>query len=174
MNEHTPDTERHLSDAELFALAVPATGDPEAIPPHLSRCNACSRALKEWKATFASLADAETGELSQRTDAEWRAREEATLEAIRLDGRSGRRVHPWRWAVAIAASLLVAALLLPGLRRPPAGRIAAAPTTPAAAAATPSPELTGDDAADDRLLREASYLAGGGDVDSGTGLEGRL
>ncbi|HTR02798.1 MAG TPA: hypothetical protein VMN82_06340 [Thermoanaerobaculia bacterium] len=172
MNEHSPDTDRHLSDAELFALAVPATGEPEAIPPHLSRCGACSRALRDWKVSFASLAEAETGQLGRRTDADWRAREDATLEAIRRAGRTSRSAHPWRWAVAVAASLLVAALLLPGLRRAPAARIAAAPPTPAAVAA--SPELAEDDAADDRLLREASFVAGGGDVDSGSGLEGRL
>jgi hypothetical protein len=34
--------------------------------------------------------------------------------------------------------------------------------------------MSAADAADDRLLRDASYLAGGGDVDSGSGLESRL
>jgi hypothetical protein len=69
--------------------------------------------------------------------------------------------------VAIAASLLVAALLLP-LKRP-ATHVASAPPTPAAAT-TQGSELTPADQADDDLLRQASFLAAGGDLEG----EGRL
>ena len=38
----------HLTDAELFNLAVPPVGAPEALPRHLSEGWSCSRALHEW------------------------------------------------------------------------------------------------------------------------------
>ena len=170
MHEETESTERHLTDAELFALAAPAAGEPEALPEHLSCCRECTRALREWKDAVRAVGDDETGPLARRSPEEWRAAEEATLAAVRAAGRPARRAHPWRWALAAAASLLVAALALSG-RRP-------APATTAAAKATPAPsaeasELSPADAADDALLRESAYLASGADVDSDA-LEGRL
>ena len=166
----------HLTDSALFALAAPAAGEPEALPAHLSRCRDCARALREWKAAMGAVGEGEAGELARRSDEEWRAKEDATLEAIRRAARPRRPVHAWRWALAAAASLFVAALVLSGRRPAPAPPAVAAarPTLPAAASAAPSSELSAEDAADDRLLREASYLAGGGDVDSGSGLEARL
>jgi len=47
MSHETHELEKHLTDAELFALAAPATGEPEALPKHLSTCRTCSRALQE-------------------------------------------------------------------------------------------------------------------------------
>ncbi|HYX19941.1 MAG TPA: hypothetical protein VFA98_03755, partial [Thermoanaerobaculia bacterium] len=70
-----------------------------------------------------------------------------------------------------AASLLVAVLALTAHRAAPPVTTVAAHATPAA---TASSDMSAADAADDRLLRDASYLAGGGDVDSGSGLESRL
>jgi len=175
MNEERTEAGLHLTDAELFALAAPATGEPEAIPEHLSSCRDCARALREWKSAMGALGEADAGALERRSDEEWRAKEDATLAAIRKAGRPHHAVPAWRWALAAAASLLVAALVLSGRRPGPAATAASAPATPrSAVSAAPSPDMTADDAADDRLLREASYLAGGGDVDSGSGLEGRL
>jgi hypothetical protein len=170
MNEERNETERHLTDAELFALAAPAAGEPEPLPAHLSLCRECARALREWKAAMGAVGEADAGELARRSDEEWRAREDETLEAIRRAGRPGRSVHVWRWALAAAASLLVAALLVTSRRTAPPVTAAAAHATPAAVSSDMSP----DDAADDRLLRDASYLAEGGDVDSGSGLEAQL
>ena len=170
MNLDETGHEEHLSDAALFALAAPAAGEPEALPGHLSNCRACSRALQEWKAAVKALGDAEAAELDRRTDAEWRLLEDATIQTIRRAGRPGRRAHPWRWAVAIAASLLIVALALPRGRSPEPA-IAAAPTPSASAG---NVELTGADAADDELLRQASFLASGGDIEGEGGLEGRL
>ena len=170
MNQNPVDPEKHLSDAELFALAVPATGEPEAIPAHLSRCRDCSRALQEWKSAVVALAEAETGELARRTDAEWHVAEDATLAALRRAGRPRRGAHPWRWAVAIAASLLIVALVLPARRR----AVSTASAVPTAAPQPAPSELTGADAADDELLRSASFLAAGGDVEGEGSGEDRL
>jgi hypothetical protein len=169
MHQDKPDHETHLTDAELFALAAPAAGEPEALPRHLSRCPACSRALQEWKGAVRLLADEETSEIDRRSPEEWREAEQATMAAIRRAGRPGRRVHPVRWAVGIAASLALLALVLPGSRSAP---VLAPVPTPSAQSA--SGELSAADRADDELLRQASFLAEGGDVDSDASAEGRL
>lgn len=171
MDEERNGTGTHLSDAELFGLAAPAAGEPEALPAHLSQCRDCARALREWKAAMAAVGEAEEGELARRSPEEWRAREDETLEAIRRARRPRRSMPAWRWALAAAASLLVAVLVLTARRAAPPVTTVAAHATPAVAA---SSDMSAADAADDRLLRDASYLAGGGDVDSGSGLESRL
>jgi hypothetical protein len=152
----TQHSDRHLTDAELFGLAAPATGEPEALPPHLSTCQGCSRALQEWKASVRALAAEEVDEIERRSPAQWEAAEEATMAAIRRAARAGRPDHPLRWVVGIAASLVVIALAMPARR-----------ATPIAAAAIPTPAaeagLSPADRVDDELLRQASYLAGGGD-----------
>ncbi len=160
------DDDRHLTDAELFGLAAPAAGEPEALPPHLSACQACSRALQEWKASVRALAAEEVDEIESRSPAEWQAAEDATMAAIRRAARPGRKPHPLRWVVGIAATLAVIALAMPGRKAVP---IAAAVPTPAAEAG-----LSPADRADDDLLREASYLAGGGDDVAEAESEGRL
>ena len=175
MENERGEFERHLTDAELFALAAPAAGEPEALPRHLSRCAGCSRALQEWKTEMVALADDDAGEIGGRTEEEWRAKEDATIAALRRQAAPARPLKPLRWAVAIAASLLVAALLIP-LRRPPSA--AASHPTPVSAGAPPSNgsggELGAADQADDDLLRQASYLAGGGDLETDRTIEGRL
>jgi hypothetical protein len=170
MTNEPLETDRHLTDAELFALAAPASGEPEALPKHLSACRACSRALQDWKGAVRALAEKDAGEIGRRTDEEWRAAEDATLERLKKAAPARRRVHPLRWAVAIAASLILAVLLLPSKR--PSANIAAAPTP--GAAASSAPELSPADQADDDLLRQASFLAAGGDLEGESGLAGRL
>jgi hypothetical protein len=170
MTTETQEPDRHLTDAELFALAAPASGEPEAIPKHLSACRTCSRALQDWKGAVRALAEKDAGEIGRRTEEEWRAAEDATLEKLKA-APARRRVHPLRWAAAIAASLLVAVLLLPS-KRPPASA-AAAPATPAATSSSAS-DLSPADQADDDLLRQASFLAAGGDLEGESGLAGRL
>jgi hypothetical protein len=171
MNEERNDIERHLTDAELFALAAPASGSPEALPQHLSQCGDCARALREWKAAVGAAGEADAGELARRSSEDWRAGEVATMDAIRRAGRPRRPVRAWRWALAAAASLLVAALVLSGRRATP-GVASVAAATPAPVA-SPATDMSASDAADDALLREASFLASGGDVDN-EGLGGRL
>jgi hypothetical protein len=148
--------ESHLSDAELFGLAAPAAGEPEALPRHLLRCPACSRALREWKASVRAMADQDVDELTRRSPAQWRAAEQATMAAIRRARRPGHRSHPLRWAVGIAASVAVLALAIPARRPMPV--VPALPTPPAEVALSPV------DRADDALLRDAAYLAQGGDT----------
>jgi hypothetical protein len=148
-------TERHLSDAELFALAAPAAGDPEALPPHLSQCQACSRSLQEWKGAIRALADEDAAPIENRTAADWRRGEDETLEAVRREGRPSRS-HPIRWAVGIAATLLLAVLAVPG-------RKAEAPVA-TATVAPENAEMSATDRADDALLRDTAFLAQGDDL----------
>jgi hypothetical protein len=162
----TQNSDRHLTDAELFGLAAPATGEPEALPLHLSTCQGCSRALQEWKASVRALAAEEVEEIERRSPVEWQAAELATMAAIRRASRPGRRAHPLRWVVGIAATLAVIALAMPARHGVP---VAAAIPTPAAESS-----LSPADRADDDLLRQASYLAGGGDDDSEVATEESL
>ena len=172
MTTEASEPDRHLTDAELFGLAAPAAGEPEALPKHLSACRTCSRALQEWKGAVRALAEEDAGEIGRRTEDQWRAAEDATLERLkRAAAARTRRVHPLRWAVAIAASLLLAALLLPSKR--PAANIASASATPVATSPS-GDELAPSDKADDDLLRQASFLAAGGDLEGEGGLGGRL
>lgn len=147
-------SKNHLTDAELFGLAVPAAGEPEALPRHLSECQDCSRLLQEWKASVQALAEEEVDELNRRTPEQWNAAADATMAAIRRASRPGRSRHPLRWAIGIAASLLILALAIP--RR---GAPAAVPT-----AATEPSSLSAADREDDRLLRDVAYLAQGEDT----------
>lgn len=160
-----PISNRHLTDAELFSLAAPAAGEPEALPGHLSRCQSCSRALQEWKGAMRALADEDIAELDRRSPEEWRAAEEVTLAAVRRTGRPAGARHPLRWVVGIAASLLIIALAMP--RR---NEEAAADSPPTGRSA----ELSPADQADDALLREAAYLARGGDDNSDLAAEESL
>jgi len=86
--------------------------------------------------------------------ADWEAMEERTIEAIRRLRRPKPRL--WRWAMAVAASLLLFALAVP-LRH---GR-----TSPHAPAA-PAQTLSTQDQADDALLRDVARLARSEDENS--------
>jgi hypothetical protein len=147
----------HLTDAELFTLAVPPVGEPEALPRHLSECVRCSRALQEWKLTVREIADEETEALDLRSAAEWEALENGTIEAMRRAGPK-RRAPAVKWAVSIAASLLLAALLLPAMRKT---RRDASPRPGTAVAA-----LSAQDQKDDALLRDVARLSRGEDYGS--------
>jgi hypothetical protein len=142
----------HLTDAELFGLALPPAGEPEALPGHLSDCGACGRALQAWKTAVRELAQEDAGPIDRRTPAEWRAAEERTLEAIR--SASARRPFPLRWAAGLAAAVLVAVLLLPVRASLTRGPVPAVP-------AGESSELSAGDRADDRLLHDVNRMARG-------------
>ena len=146
-------TERHLTDAELFALAVPAAGEPEALPQHLSECQSCSRLLQEWKGAVVALAEEEVDELNRRTPEQWTATADATMAAIRRASGPGRSRRSLRWAFGIAASLLILALAIP--RRGSAPMASNAPAD--------SSGLSAADREDDRLLRDVAFLAQGED-----------
>lgn len=138
----------HLTDPELFSLALPPAGEPEALPAHLSDCLACSRALFQWKTAVRELASDQAEPIESRTEEQWRAVEDRTLEAL-ARARRARQGLPVRWAVTIAACLLLVALLLPARRSVRAGR---------AGTVTPAAELSGQDQADDALLRDVARL----------------
>jgi hypothetical protein len=142
----------HLTDDELFGLALPPAGAPEALPPHLLACASCGRALQEWKAAVHDLGREQVDPLARRSAADWRAAEDRTLERVRsAASRPRRRVAAW--AVGLAAAVLVAVVLLPDrLSRAPKAAVRPPATAPAS-------ELTGQDAADDALLREVARLA---------------
>lgn len=156
--EHSNST-AHLTDAELFGLAIPAAGVPEALPAHFSDCLACTRALQEWKMAVRDLA-ADGGAADGRSPEEWAAREEKTIEAIRR-ARFARRPLPWRWGVGVAASLLLVALAIPLRHTAQVQR--ARPGAPAGM------ELSAEDQADDALLRDVARLSREDDDDGGGG-----
>jgi hypothetical protein len=141
----------HLTDAELFTLALPPAGEPEALPSHLLECAACGRALQTWKVAVRDLAREDAGPMERRSEREWRAAEDRTLAAIR-GARVGRR-FPVAWAASLAAAVLVGALLVPS-------KPGASPA-PAVRPVEKSAELSPADQADDLLLREANVMARG-------------
>ena len=162
--------DKHLSDAELFSLAAPASGEPEALPRHLSECQTCSRSLQEWQTALRAIGDQEVEEIERRTPQEWREAEAATMSAIRKTAPRERR-NPWRWAVGIAASLVILALAMPWRQiSVPAGSSGSAVQSASAEDAGMSPT----DRDDDALLREAADLARGGDDSSDLAMEGSL
>jgi hypothetical protein len=157
--ENQPDPAVHLTDDALFALALPAAGVPEALPAHLGECLRCTRALADWKNAVRDLAERDENVLDKRTAEEWSAVEDATLAAIRREGPPGRgRARTLRWALPVAASLLVFALLVTGRED-----------------STPVPEaddtagLSVQDQADDALLRDVDRLASGDEIPGGWG-----
>ena len=142
----------HLTDDALFALAVPTAGVPEALPPHLMECLACSRALTEWKGAVRDLSETDEEALASRSSEEWAAAEDATLAAVRGSGAPGRgRVPVVRWALPLAASLLLVLFLAPGREAP----------SPTVAPIDETAGLSAQDRADDALLREVEELAMG-------------
>lgn len=149
--DHRVATE-HLTDGDLFALALPPTGAPEPLPAHLSECLRCSRALADWKGAVRDLAEEDEEILALRSPEEWRAAEEATLAAVRGSARAGRgRIRVLRWALPAAASLLLFALLVGG-RQQSGSTVSAFDDTAGLSAA---------DRADDALLRDVERLASG-------------
>lgn len=149
-------SEDHLSEGDLFTLAVPPAGKPEALPRHLSECSSCSRALSEWKTAVRELTGSETDTLSRRTPREWEALEDRTLAAIRRARVGGSRRLGW-WAAAVAAAVLLFAVALPLSRT--TSRPTARPTLAAQ-------QFTTQDQEDDLLLRDVARLSR---ADEGTG-----
>jgi hypothetical protein len=137
-----------LSEGDLFTLAVPPAGEPEALPRHLSECSSCSRAFSEWKAAVRDLAGRDTDALSRRAPREWEALEERTLEAIR-GARVGRSRRLGWLAAAVAAAVLLFAVALPVSRT--TSRPTARPTLAA--------QFTTQDQEDDLLLRDVARLS---------------
>ena len=146
---------KHLTDAELFGIALPAAGAPEALPAHLSECLACSRALTAWKAAVRDLATEGEDVVERRTAEEWQDAQSKTMAAIRRTRFSGT-VLPWRWAASIAAVLLLVAVAVPLQRSISRER----------GAAQASSELSAQDQADDNLLRDVARLSRGDDRSS--------
>lgn len=139
----------HLTDPELFTLALPPAGEPEALPRHLSECGTCGRAFSEWKAAVADLADEEAEILRRRSGEDWEELENQTIAAIGRTRIGARRLRA-RWALAAAAVLALLAVALPLWLKPPA----AAPVP-----STPSAVLSAQDQADDALLHDVARLA---------------
>jgi hypothetical protein len=160
--------ETHLTDADLFTLAVPPAGEPEVLPRHLSECQDCSRALQEWKASVRTLADEDVEAIDRRTPEQWDAAADATMAKIRRAARPARPAQRLRWAVGIAASLLLLALAIPrhGVTRLPG----------AVPAASDASGLSAADQEDDRLLRDVTFLASaqGDDASAAFGMEDPL
>lgn len=146
----------HLTDEELFRLALPATGEPEALPPHLLPCTACGRALQEWKEAVRVLGEEDEAVLARRSPEGWLAAEEATLAKIRKARLPVLRRRTIPGAIALAASLLLAVLLVTERQVREEGPLVIDETA----------ELSPEDSADDALLREVALLARGEDAGS--------
>ena len=137
-----PDSDEHLTDADLLSLAAPASGEPEPLPRHLSTCDACSRALQEWRTAMRDVAREDAAELERRTSEEWRLAEDATMAAIRK-AQPRRSAPVSRWAIGIAAALILVALAMPFRR----GASPAPPAEPADMALVSPADRAGLDAA---------------------------
>ena len=162
-NEKNAKTENggmHLTDPELFTLALPPAGEPEPLPRHLLQCQTCSRALQEWKIAVRLTAQEEIEPLERRTTADWEALENKTIEAMRR-ARRGGPVRAVPWALTAAAALLLAVVLLPA-RKPESPGLA----RPAATAALTAAQ----DQSDDALLRDVARLSRGEDSPAWNGL----
>ena len=144
-----PIVETHLTEDDLFRLAMPAAGEPEALPSHLLGCAECARNLQVWKSAVRDLAQEDELALAGRSPEDWSALEDATLAAIRRSGVPGTQRRRAVSVLGLAASLLLATLLL--VRRPEND----VPVFDETA------ELSAQDQADDELLREVSILARG-------------
>jgi len=92
--------------------------------------------------------------MSRRTPEQWEAAQASTMAAIRRSRFSGRRL-PMRWAVSVAAVLLLFAVAIP-LQRSAAVR----------GAAQAASDLSAQDQADDALLRDVARLSRGDDGSS--------
>jgi hypothetical protein len=167
MNETIDRETTHLTDAELFTLAAPPAGEPEVLPRHLSECQSCSRALQEWKTSMRDLADEDAEPIDRRSPEEWKISADATMARIRRAANPARRQRPLRWAVGIAASLLLLALAIPRHGTGPA------PVPGSAQGSSPS-GLSAADQEDDRLLRDVNDLAQGDDATGLFGMEDSL
>ena len=166
MNETIDRETPHLTDAELFTLAAPPAGEPEVLPRHLSECQSCSRALQEWKTSMRDLADEDVEPIDRRSPEEWTASADATMARIRRAAHPARRALRLRWAVGIAASLLLLALAIP--------RHGTGPAPVPGTAQGSSSGLSASDQEDDRLLRDVNDLAQGDDATGLFGMEDSL
>jgi hypothetical protein len=146
---------RHLTDAELFGIALPAAGAPEALPEHLSDCLACSRALTEWKAAVRALAAEGDNAVARRSPEEWDEAQAKTMAAVRRSRFTGRTL-PLRWAMSAAAVLLLFAVAIPLQRSASLRQRSAAQAS----------ELSAQDQSDDTLLRDVARLSRGDDGSS--------
>ena len=156
MSPNAREGERHLTDEELFGLALPPAGSPEALPSHLLRCSACGRGLQEWKRAVRDLAQEDADAVSRRSPEEWKSAEQATMAALRrTPGQALRRVIPG--AAGLAAVLLIGVLFL----RPENPERDEVPATGEIASAE---DLAPEDRADDTLLKELATLARGDDA----------
>jgi hypothetical protein len=144
----------HLTDAELFGLAAPASGEPQPLPQHLSHCESCARALQEWRAAMRELGREDVEAIDDRPAEEWAAAREATMSAVRR-ARPRRTGAAVRWVAGTAAVILLVALAMPARRE--------GARTPAAGAPTGMAFASAADREDDALLRDSEFIAQGGD-----------
>ncbi len=157
--------EEHLRPEDFFLLAFPPSGEPEALPPHLSGCSRCGRQLAQWRAAAEGLA-APTADAPDDF--------ERTVMAKLRSMRSPRSRRPRRRRIAgiAAAACLLAAFGL-GVRlgrrsQPASGQPeAAAAASIRAIHSIPSVQtLSAEDRTDDELLRDVSRLVSGDDEEN--------
>ena len=146
MIEHS-ESDRHLGSGDFFLLAFPPAGEPEGLPPHLSRCEECRRRFAEWERA--------AREIAGRPGTPGEEFERAVMERVRRLPAPRRRGVRRAWAAGLGAAACLAAAFWAGTRL-------SAPRPPGDAAAA----MSARDRADDALLRDVSRLV---DEDDGPG-----
>ncbi|HET9794932.1 MAG TPA: hypothetical protein VFS34_10755 [Thermoanaerobaculia bacterium] len=134
--------EAHLTDGDLFRVAFPPSGEPEPLPPHLSRCGSCARRFAEWERA--------AREIAGRPEASTEEFERAVMAKVRALPRPRKR-RSRAWGAGLAAAAALAGAFWLGSRT--ASRPAPAPRA--------EPAMEARDLADDALLRDVSRLVDG-------------
>jgi len=134
------ESDRHLGDEDFFLLAFPPAGEPEGLPPHLSRCEECRRRFAEWERSAREMAGR-----PETPEADF---ERAVMARIRRLPAPRRRGTRRAWAAGLAAAACLAAAFWAGTR------VSAPADRPGDAAVS----MSAGDRADDALLRDVSRL----------------
>jgi hypothetical protein len=152
---------RHIPFDELYALAAPPAGEPEALPAHLAVCRTCGRAFQTIKQAIVEIGYEADNATARRTPADWSQAEREVMAKVRALGTPARRSHPGKrraiWGGLLAASALLAFWLVRiNLETGPKPE-------PMTAQATSSASMSPADQADDALLRDVARLSEGGE-----------
>ena len=135
------ESDRHLGNDDFFLLAFPPAGEPEGLPPHLSRCEECRRRFAEWERA--------AREIAGRPETPEPGFEHAVMARIRRLPAPRRRGMRRAWAGGLAAAACLVAAFWAGTRVSVPADDRADETARSMSAA---------DRADDALLRDVSRL----------------
>jgi hypothetical protein len=157
----SPKPVHHIPLDELYALAAPPVGEPEALPAHLAVCRSCGRAFQTIQKAFADVGRSAELAAAERTPLEWNQAERNIMAKVRGLGIPMRRPRPRRrravWGGLAAASVLLVVWI--ARTNLGSGGKAVRMAAGSGSAASMSPA----DQADDKLLRDVARLSEGGE-----------